>query len=361
MNHAQSAQLESIVARRISLAGADGSIGMGERRPQWPHTEEAQSKLRCISHLDGTVRQRTQPDERETARRGAAIGSTMGVRCRLGQSHASRAARMNESARIVEEYARRTRGRVRGRNMFGPRPRWCLGPTSSGGLVGRRPSLHYLVFILTQHPRDPVEMEGGPRSFVHDGIESAARNSKGGTARRQIRPCFGATPTSLGSTWKLDCRTNLSSTRPGACSATVLASSTTSGARRQLEKAVPRGARRSRTSSTGGDITRVAERRESSVRRVHEGTPAVSQMQHVPLPTAPTLLRGDAGAPSGRCECLNIKLFCTGSGAGGIRDCEGGLQPTPGTLALPTRRQLSTLKPAHPSMIDSHGPALTFT
>jgi dihydrofolate reductase len=42
------------------------------------------------------------------------------------------------------------------------------------GLVGRGPSYHYPVFILTHYPRDPVEMEGGTTfHFVTDGIESA--------------------------------------------------------------------------------------------------------------------------------------------------------------------------------------------
>ena len=50
--------------------------------------------------------------------------------------------------------------------------------------MGRRPPYHYPVFILTHHPRDPVEMEGGTTfHFVTDGIESAleqARDAAGG-------------------------------------------------------------------------------------------------------------------------------------------------------------------------------------
>jgi dihydrofolate reductase len=42
------------------------------------------------------------------------------------------------------------------------------------GLVGRQPAYHYPVFVVTHHPRDPVEMEGGTTfHFVTDGIESA--------------------------------------------------------------------------------------------------------------------------------------------------------------------------------------------
>lgn len=52
------------------------------------------------------------------------------------------------------------------------------------GLVGRGPPYHYPVFILTHHPREPEEMEGGTTfHFVTDGIESAlqqARDAAGG-------------------------------------------------------------------------------------------------------------------------------------------------------------------------------------
>ncbi|MGH3993574.1 MAG: dihydrofolate reductase family protein, partial [Pseudonocardiaceae bacterium] len=52
------------------------------------------------------------------------------------------------------------------------------------GWWGDDPPYHYPVFILTHHPRDPVEMEGGTTfHFVTDGIESAleqAREAAGG-------------------------------------------------------------------------------------------------------------------------------------------------------------------------------------
>ena len=52
------------------------------------------------------------------------------------------------------------------------------------GMVGRRPAVPLPVFIVTHHPRDPVEMDGGTTfHFVTDGIESAreqARKAAGG-------------------------------------------------------------------------------------------------------------------------------------------------------------------------------------
>src|SRR3979411_907003 len=58
------------------------------------------------------------------------------------------------------------------------------GAEHGPGWWGNTPPYPYPVFILTHHPRDPVEMEGGTTfHFVTDGIESAleqARKAAGG-------------------------------------------------------------------------------------------------------------------------------------------------------------------------------------
>jgi len=73
---------------------------------------------------------------------------------------------------------------VMGRNMFGPIGGGAWGDEQWTGWWGDDPPYHYPVFILTHHPRDPVEMEGGTTfHFVTDGIESAleqAREAAGG-------------------------------------------------------------------------------------------------------------------------------------------------------------------------------------
>jgi dihydrofolate reductase len=62
---------------------------------------------------------------------------------------------------------------IMGRNMFGGGP----GPWADDswkGWWGDDPPFHHPVFILTHHPREPVQMEGGTTfHFVTDGIESA--------------------------------------------------------------------------------------------------------------------------------------------------------------------------------------------
>ena len=75
---------------------------------------------------------------------------------------------------------------IMGRNMFGPvRGEW---PDGDGGETwrgwwGDEPPYHAPVFVLTHHPHDPIEMDGGTTfHFVTDGFEaaySAARQAAG--------------------------------------------------------------------------------------------------------------------------------------------------------------------------------------
>ena len=62
---------------------------------------------------------------------------------------------------------------IMGRNMFGPvRGPW--GDETWTGWWGDDPPFHTPVFVLTHHPREPVEMAGGTTfHFVTDGIEAA--------------------------------------------------------------------------------------------------------------------------------------------------------------------------------------------
>lgn len=62
---------------------------------------------------------------------------------------------------------------IMGRNMFGPiRGPW--GDFNWKGWWGDNPPYHVPVFVLTHHPRPPVEMEGNTTfHFVTDGIQAA--------------------------------------------------------------------------------------------------------------------------------------------------------------------------------------------
>ena len=85
-----------------------------------------------------------------------------------------------------------TGAHVMGRNMFGPgRGAWDLSWT---GWWGPEPPYHAPVFVLTNHPREPLELEGGTTfTFVTDGIESALTQARAAAGDRDVEIAGGAT------------------------------------------------------------------------------------------------------------------------------------------------------------------------
>src|SRR3981081_4459829 len=193
------------------------------------------SKLRChISiSLDGFVAGPNQSEENPLGEGGERLHDWVVPLAAWRQSHGKQGGEVNESARIVEESRENIGAGVMGRNMFGPIGGGAWGDEQWTGWWGDDPPYHYPVFILTHHARDPVEMGGGNTfHFVTEGVGARQEQDRRGRLPAAKTSCFGAAPTSLGSTWQRDCSTNLSSTSSLCCSATVLASSTTSGTRR---------------------------------------------------------------------------------------------------------------------------------
>ncbi len=90
---------------------------------------------------------------------------------------------------VVAERAEAVRAVVMGRNMFGGQPGpW--GEPAWEGWWGSEPPFHVPVFVLTHHPREPLELEGGTTfHFVVDGIEAAvarAQEAAGGLPRLEL-------------------------------------------------------------------------------------------------------------------------------------------------------------------------------
>ena len=76
---------------------------------------------------------------------------------------------------------------IMGRNMFGP----VRGPwpdDSWKGWWGDTPPYHTPVFVLTHHPRAPIEMAGGPTfHFVTDGIHAALDRARRAAGDKDVR------------------------------------------------------------------------------------------------------------------------------------------------------------------------------
>jgi dihydrofolate reductase len=80
---------------------------------------------------------------------------------------------------------------VMGRNMFGP----VRGPWAGDwrGWWGDEPPYHAPVFVLTHHPRESVEMEGGTTfHFVTDGFDAALAAAREVAGETEIAVAGGA-------------------------------------------------------------------------------------------------------------------------------------------------------------------------
>jgi len=84
----------------------------------------------------------------------------------------------HEADRAMRDEIMKDRGAyVMGRNMFGPiRGEW---DGDWRGWWGEDPPFHCPVYVLTHHPRDPFELDGGNSfHFVTDGIEKAMAEAR---------------------------------------------------------------------------------------------------------------------------------------------------------------------------------------
>jgi dihydrofolate reductase len=99
---------------------------------------------------------------------------------------------VNASTPIAEAILGGVGATIMGRNMFGGGPGpWGEKPWS--GFWGSDPPHHHPVFVLTRHPRAPLELDGGTTfHFVTDGIQSALEQAKAAAAGRDVSLGGGA-------------------------------------------------------------------------------------------------------------------------------------------------------------------------
>jgi dihydrofolate reductase len=144
------------------------------------------SKFRChISiSVDGFVAGPNQSEESPLGEGGERLHEWVVPLAVWREAHGMDGGEVNESTRILDERAENVGASVMGRNMFGPIGGGDWGDGQWKGWWGDDPPYRHPVFVVTHHPRDPLEMEGGTTfHFVTDGIESAldqARDAAGG-------------------------------------------------------------------------------------------------------------------------------------------------------------------------------------
>jgi dihydrofolate reductase len=154
---------------------------------------EAMPRLRSYISisLDGYVAGPNQTQEDPLGEGGERLHewvlATDSWRARHGKAGGERSA----DAEVVERDVENVGAYIMGRNMFGPAGEW---DESWKGWWGEDPPFHAPVYVLTHHPREPLEMQGGTTyHFVTDGIEAALEQARAAAGDRDVMIAGGAT------------------------------------------------------------------------------------------------------------------------------------------------------------------------
>jgi dihydrofolate reductase len=106
--------------------------------------------------------------------------------------HGKEGGERGADSEVAEEVARNIGAYIMGRKMFGP-PGGGDWDESWRGWWGEDPPFHTPVYVLTHHPREPLEMQGGTTyHFVTDGIESALEQARAAAGDRDVMIAGGA-------------------------------------------------------------------------------------------------------------------------------------------------------------------------
>jgi dihydrofolate reductase len=107
--------------------------------------------------------------------------------------HGQSGGEVNESTQVVEESVANLGATIMGRNMFGGHPGPWNGAKPWTGWWGKNPPFHHPVFVITHHPREPLQLEGGTTfTFVTDGIEAALDQARRAASGKDVSLAGGA-------------------------------------------------------------------------------------------------------------------------------------------------------------------------
>ena len=149
-------------------------------------------RLNITMSLDGYVAGPDQSEENPLGVGGMDLHQWLFPLAAFREAHGGDGGETNASSEVVEERRANIGATIMGRNMFGP-VRGAWPDESWRGWWGEDPPYHHPVFVLTHHPREPLQMEGGTTfHFVDDGIESALAQAQDAAGGRDIWLAGGA-------------------------------------------------------------------------------------------------------------------------------------------------------------------------
>jgi dihydrofolate reductase len=153
----------------------------------------ARLRLRISISLDGYVAGPNQSVKEPLGAGGEQLHEWVFPLAAWREPHGLPGGEVNESTPVLEEELAGIKATIMGRNMFGGHP----GPWDSrepwNGWWGKTPPFHHPVFVLTHHPRPPLELEGGTTfTFVTGGIKEALERARRAAGAGDIALAGGA-------------------------------------------------------------------------------------------------------------------------------------------------------------------------
>jgi dihydrofolate reductase len=153
----------------------------------------AKLRFRIAMSLDGFVAGPSQSVENPLGVGGMRLHDWAFALSAFRSTHGMEGGEVNESTAVIEEATTNVGATIMGRNMFGGGP----GPWDPArpwdGWWGPSPPYHHPVFVLTQHARPPLVMEGGTTfNFVTDGIEAALERARAAAGGKDVTLGGGA-------------------------------------------------------------------------------------------------------------------------------------------------------------------------
>jgi dihydrofolate reductase len=150
-------------------------------------------RLRLAISLDGFAAGPNQSEENPLGVGGMRLHEWVFPLAVWRSAHGLDGGEVNESTPVVEEVLGNIGATIMGRNMFGGHP----GPWSAAqpwnGWWGSNPPFHHPMFVLTHHPRPPLQMEGGTGfTFVTGGIHQAHELAQRAAGNRDVALAGGA-------------------------------------------------------------------------------------------------------------------------------------------------------------------------
>ena len=137
----------------------------------------AKLKFQISVSLDGFVAGPNQSEEHPLGEGGEDLHEWVINLAAWRKPHGREGGETNASSTVFEEGTANVGATIMGRNMFGGGPGpWGEDPWQ--GRWGEEPPFHHPVFVLTNHEREPLALEGTEFTFVTDGIESALAQAK---------------------------------------------------------------------------------------------------------------------------------------------------------------------------------------